>query len=135
MRKVQSSELHRWGGAVHTCSLGTMEEEAGGLAVQSHTWLHREFEASLEYMRSCLEKPKDRQTDKKHNRTPIYGACSLVSSETPGCPSPQDIPYRKVCASGLALVTDLVALVIARVGTGCMGTGAALWSAGMSGAP
>lgn len=134
MHKVQSSELHRWGGAVHTCNLGTMEEEAGDLAVQGHTWLHSEFEASLEHMRSCLEKPKDRQTDRKHDRTPVYGTCFLVSSEIPGCPSPQDVPCRKVHGSGQALVTDLVASVIARVGTGCMGTGVALWNAGMSGA-
>lgn len=45
------------------------------------------------------------------------------------------VPHGKVHGSGQALVTDLVALGTARVGTGCMGTGTALWSAGSQGHP
>lgn len=46
------------GMVAHACDHSTCETEAGGSQVQPHPHLHKEFEASLSYMRSYLEKQK-----------------------------------------------------------------------------
>ena len=42
----------------HACNPRTQEAEAGGSGVQSHPWVHREFEANLNDMRSFIKKRK-----------------------------------------------------------------------------
>lgn len=42
----------------HVGKHSTWEKEARGLEVQGHPWLHMECEASLSYMRLCLNKIK-----------------------------------------------------------------------------
>lgn len=40
---------------VNTYNPITLDVKAGGSEVQRHTWLHKEFEASLGFMRPCLK--------------------------------------------------------------------------------
>lgn len=53
-RQIQSSLVG------HTCHLNTLEVGAEGSGVQGHPWLHGQFKDSLECMRPCLKKTKQR---------------------------------------------------------------------------
>lgn len=43
---------------VQTFNLSSLEAEAGESGIQSPPWLHSNFDASLGYMRPCLQKKK-----------------------------------------------------------------------------
>ena len=42
------------GTEVHTCNPKTLEIETGGLGIPYHSWLQSELEASLGYLRLCI---------------------------------------------------------------------------------
>jgi hypothetical protein len=52
--KTKTKPKKKKGEAVQTCRRSTQEAEAGR-SIQSHSVLQRDFEVSLDYMRSCLK--------------------------------------------------------------------------------
>lgn len=49
---------------VQTFNLSSLEAEAGESGIQSPPWLHSNFDASLGYMRPCLQKKKKKSLEK-----------------------------------------------------------------------
>ena len=57
----------------HPCNPSTHEAEAGGLQVWDHLMKHRKFQASLDHMKTCLErKTKDGGKEEKERKAPKH---------------------------------------------------------------
>lgn len=63
---VQSPAQHRLGATVHTCGPSLPVVEARRSQIQSHRWLHSEYEASLSYMRPCVKTNNNKPTHREH---------------------------------------------------------------------
>lgn len=69
---VQSLEPQKLDLVVHTYNPSTWEVEVGGSEIQTHPYLHSTFEASLGYMKLCLEEKAKPQT-KNQQQTGLTG--------------------------------------------------------------
>ena len=50
-----SSPIHKLAMMVHACNPSTQEVKSVGLGVQDHSWIHNKFEASIGFVRACLQ--------------------------------------------------------------------------------